>query len=50
MHIISLKRSVEVGRMWREAVMVQFKVLSRKLLGGIKENHKKISQNNWSPG
>jgi hypothetical protein len=42
--------------MWKEAVVVYFKVLSRHVTGGTKENNKKISQDsrfqdrNLNPG
>jgi hypothetical protein len=32
----------ELKRIWKEAVLAQFKVLSRNLLGGTEENHEKL--------
>jgi hypothetical protein len=31
----------DLERMWKEAVLVYFEVLSRNVLGGTEENHKK---------
>jgi hypothetical protein len=36
----------ELGRIWREAVMASFKVLSRNLPGGTEEDHGNFSQDN----
>jgi hypothetical protein len=33
----------ELERMWKEAIVAKFKVLSRHLPGGTEENHKKQS-------
>jgi hypothetical protein len=40
----------KLDRMWKEAVVVQCKVLSRGLSGRTEENRDILSQDNRSPG
>jgi hypothetical protein len=40
----------QLERMWKEAVMAQFKVLSWHLPGGIEENYKNLTQYSLSLG
>jgi hypothetical protein len=42
--------SNELERMWKEAVMASFKVLSRHFPGGTAETTKNLSQDSWSLG
>jgi hypothetical protein len=39
----------ELEKIWKEAVMTKFKVLSWYLPGGSEENHKNLSQDSQSP-
>jgi hypothetical protein len=34
----------ELGRMWKEAFMACFNILSQNLTGGTEENHRNLSQ------
>jgi hypothetical protein len=40
----------ELQRIWKEAVVAQFKVLPRHLPAGTEENHEKLSQCSRSSG
>jgi hypothetical protein len=40
----------ELERMWKEAPVAKFKMLSQHLLGGTEENHENLNQDSQSPG
>jgi hypothetical protein len=52
-YVVSNKRMIvnnELERMWKEAVMASFKVLSKHLPGGPEEKHEHLSQDSPSLG
>jgi hypothetical protein len=40
----------DLERMWKEAAVAKFKMLSQHLLGGAEENHENLNQDSQSPG
>jgi hypothetical protein len=40
----------ELGRMWKESKMTQFKMLSRNLEGEVRKNNEKLGQDSQSRG
>jgi hypothetical protein len=42
--------NAEISRMWQEAVVVKFEILSWDFTISTEENHENLNQGSWSPG